>query len=143
MVPYSDAPHCMCSGVVRLNLLISADRGLDLLLHGVLTSFALCPATAPAAPEAPSKGKSTVPKNAGKRGAAEAAEGNDGGGENIYESGDGAAGTKHLRFVLWRHDSVMTLALRALMSCDVPKRLQHKMGLMLGSKFCDDRDTVA
>jgi hypothetical protein len=64
----------------------------------VLTSFVLCPATAPAAPVASSKGgKSTVPKNAGKRGAAEAAEGDDGGGENIYESGDGAAGTKHLR----------------------------------------------
>jgi hypothetical protein len=57
-----------------------------------LTSFVMC-ATA-AAPEAPSKGgKSTVPKNAAKRGAAEAAEGDDGGGENIYESGSAAAGT--------------------------------------------------
>jgi hypothetical protein len=60
-----------------------------------LTSSVMC-ATA-AAPEAPSKGKSTVPKNAAKRGAAEAAEGDDGGGENIYESGNAAAGTIHLR----------------------------------------------
>jgi hypothetical protein len=60
-----------------------------------------CLGATAAAPEAPSKGKSTVPKNAAKRGAAEAAEGDDGGGENIYESGNASAGLYNTCALSW------------------------------------------